>query len=72
MPPEEMERQRAGVLGLVSHELRTPLTAIRGSATTTLDAASSAREVASTHFGQMDGKVNACRTRAEFDELFCL
>ena len=34
-------------------------------------AGSPARKGASTHFGQMRGKVNSCRTRAEFDELFC-
>ena len=39
-PLEELERLRAGFLGMVSHELRTPLAAIRGSATTLLDASS--------------------------------
>ena len=29
------------------------------------------RKRASTRFGQMRGKVNSCRTRAEFDDLFC-
>ena len=29
------------------------------------------RERASTYFGQMRGKVNSCRTRAEFNKLFC-
>ena len=29
------------------------------------------RQRASTYFGQMRGRVNSCRTRAEFDELFC-
>jgi len=29
------------------------------------------RERASTYFGQMRGKVNRCRTRAEFNGLFC-
>ncbi len=29
------------------------------------------RKGASTHFGQMQGKVISCRTRAEFDGLFC-
>ena len=37
-PIEEMERTRAEFLGMVSHELRTPLSAIRGSASTILDA----------------------------------
>ena len=37
-PLQEMELMRAEFLGMVSHELRTPLTAIRGSATTVLDA----------------------------------
>ena len=39
-PLEEIERLRAELLGVVSHELRTPLAAIRGSATTMLDAES--------------------------------
>ena len=26
----------------------------------------------STHFGQMRGKVNSCKTREEFDDLFCI
>ena len=30
-----------------------------------------ARRRASTHFGQMRGKVNSCRTRAQFNDLFC-
>ena len=30
-PLEELERQRAGFLGMVSHELRVPLTSIKGS-----------------------------------------
>ena len=38
-PLEELERQRAGFLGMVSHELRAPLTSIKGSAATVLDAA---------------------------------
>ena len=29
------------------------------------------RKRASTHLGQMRGKVNSCRTREEFDALFC-
>ena len=29
------------------------------------------RKRASTYFGQMRGKVNSCRTRTEFNELFC-
>ena len=37
-PLEELQRLRVGFLGMVSHELRTPLAAIRGSATTMLDA----------------------------------
>ena len=39
-PLEELDRLRAEFLGMVSHELRTPLAAIRGSATTILDASS--------------------------------
>ena len=30
------------------------------------------RERASTYFGQMRGKVKRCRTRAEFNDLFCI
>ncbi len=37
-PLQDLELMRAEFLGMVSHELRTPLTAIRGSATTVLDA----------------------------------
>ena len=37
-PLEELERSRADFLGMVSHELRAPLAAIKGSATTMLDA----------------------------------
>ena len=37
-PLEELARLRAEFLGIVSHELRTPLIAIKGSATTVLDA----------------------------------
>ena len=33
---------------------------------------SNLRERASTYFGQMRGKVNRCRTRAEFNDLFCI
>ena len=29
------------------------------------------RKGASTHFGQMRGKVNSCKTKKEFDSLFC-
>ena len=32
---------------------------------------SRARRRASTHFGQMRGKINSCKTRAQFDSLFC-
>ena len=34
-------------------------------------AESKLRKGASTQFGQMRGKVSSCRTRAEFDDLFC-
>ena len=37
-PLEELERLRTEFLGMVSHELRAPLAAIRGSASTVLDA----------------------------------
>ncbi len=37
-PLEELERLRAGFLGMVSHELRAPLTSIKGSAATALNA----------------------------------
>ena len=33
---------------------------------------SSPRKWTSTYFGQMRGKVNACKTRAEFNALFCI
>ena len=39
-PLEELERLRAEFLGMVGHELRAPLTAIKGSASTVLDASS--------------------------------
>lgn len=39
-PLEELERLRAGFLGMVSHELRTPLTSIKGSAATVLGSSS--------------------------------
>ena len=32
---------------------------------------SGARKRASTYFGQMRDKVNSCRTRAEFVDVFC-
>ena len=35
-------------------------------------AESKLRKGASTQFGQMRGKVNSCKTRAEFDDLFCV
>ena len=35
------------------------------------EADSPARKRASAYFGQMRGEVNSCRTRAEFDALFC-
>ena len=33
---------------------------------------SAPRKRASTYFGQMRGKVNSCKTRAEFNALFCI
>ena len=39
-PLQELERQRAEFLDMVSHELRAPLSAIKGSATTLVDASS--------------------------------
>ncbi len=35
-------------------------------------AGSRGRQGASTHFGQMRGNVNRCRTRVEFNALFCI
>ncbi len=35
-------------------------------------AGSKPRQAASTQFGQMRSKVNACNTNAEFDDLFCI
>ena len=40
-PLQELERQRAEFLDMVSHELRAPLSAIKGSAATLVEAASS-------------------------------
>ena len=37
-PREEMEKLRSEFIGMVSHELRSPLAAIKGSASTVLDA----------------------------------
>ena len=36
------------------------------------EAGSGPRKRASTHFGQMRGNVNSCRTREQFDDLFCV
>ena len=36
-----------------------------------VQADSAPRRRASMYFGQMRGKVKSCRTRAEFDDLFC-
>ena len=47
-PVEELERLRAEFLSMVSHELRAPLSAIRGLATTVLDAESSPHPAAVT------------------------
>ena len=49
-PLEDLERLRAGFLGMVSHELRTPLTAIKGSADTLLEAASELDPAEMTQF----------------------
>lgn len=37
VPPEELERQRAGFVAMASHKLRTPLTSILGSTATLLE-----------------------------------
>ena len=62
-------------LGHSMNAVRTPIEDPTGQ-TTYVDGylgqgGSPARKGASTHFGQMRGKVNSCGTRAEFDELFC-
>ena len=58
-PFEELERQRAAFLGMVSHELRGPLMAIKGSATTALDAARPpSREELMQFFRIVDGQAD--------------
>ncbi|MYH61859.1 MAG: response regulator [Caldilineaceae bacterium SB0675_bin_29] len=49
-PLEEIERMRAGFLGMVSHELRRPLTSIKGSAATLLEASSDLAPAESKQF----------------------
>ncbi len=49
-PLEELERLRAGFLGMVSHELRTPLAAVKGSVDTLLESASDLDSAEMTQF----------------------
>ena len=49
-PLQEIERMRAGFLGMVSHELRRPLTSIKGSAATLLEASSDLAPAESKQF----------------------
>ncbi len=49
-PLEEIERMRAGFLGMVSHELRIPLTSIKGSAATLLEASTDLAPAESKQF----------------------
>ena len=60
------------------HSIRAVMTPIKGPTGQTMyvdgyfgQADSGPHKRASTHFGQMRGKVNSCRSRAEFDDLFC-
>ena len=49
-PLEDLERLRAGFLGMVSHELRTPLSAIKGSVDTLLEASAELDPAEMTQF----------------------
>ena len=52
-PLQELERQRAEFLDMVSHELRAPLAAIKGSATTLVEASSSLDRVEMRAFSRI-------------------
>ena len=55
-PLEELERFRAEFLGMVSHELRMPLAAIKGSASTVLDASSALDPAEAREFFRIIGE----------------
>lgn len=66
------------LMGLLSHSIHAvmrPITDSTGQSRYVDEylgpAGSSHRKRASTYFGQMRAKVNSCRTRAEFGDMFC-
>ena len=68
---------RSMLVHFLGHSAKAVMTPIKDSTGQTKyvdgylgDAGSGRRKRTSTYFGQMRGKVNACRTRAEFDDLF--
>ena len=70
---------RSTLVHFLSHSIKAVMTPIKDPTgqTSHVDgylgqAQSKPRKGASTRFGQMRAKVNACRTRAEFDDLFCM
>ena len=69
---------RSMLVHFLGHSIRAVMTPIKDPTGQTRyvdgylgQADSEPRKRASTHIGQMRGKVNSCRTRAEFDDLFC-
>ena len=69
---------RSMLVHFLGHSNRAVMTPIKDSTGQTRyvdgylgQADSGPRKRVSTHIGQMRGKVNSCRTRAEFDDLFC-
>ena len=69
---------RSMLVHFLAHSMKVVLTPIkdRTGQTSHVDgylrqAKSMLRKGVSTQFGQMRGKVNSCKTRTEFDELFC-